>query len=107
MTTSQVPKKASNVQLFEYHTQGATSRLLRFVSLPPANELWGKVISLHLFVILFTGGVCLSACWDIPQGGAPPEETPLGGDPPGAQHAGRYGQRTGGTHPTGMQSCFR
>ena len=25
--------------------------------------------------------------------------------PPGAEHAGRYGQRTGGTHPTGMQSC--
>ena len=32
--------------------------------LPPANEVWGKVIFLHLFVILFTGGVCLSACWD-------------------------------------------
>ena len=26
--------------------------------------------------------------------------------PPGAKHAGRYGQRAGGTHPTGMQSCF-
>ena len=26
--------------------------------------------------------------------------------PPGAQHAGRYGQCAGGTHPTGMQSCF-
>ena len=25
-------------------------------SLPPANEVWGKVIFLHLFVILFTGG---------------------------------------------------
>ena len=24
--------------------------------LPPANEVWGKVIFLHLFVILFTGG---------------------------------------------------
>ena len=23
--------------------------------LPPANEVWGKVIFLHLFVILFTG----------------------------------------------------
>ena len=31
--------------------------------LPPANEVWGKVIFLHLFVILFTGGV-----WS--QGGA-------------------------------------
>ena len=27
------------------------------VLLPPANEVWGKVIFLHLFVILFTGGV--------------------------------------------------
>ena len=25
---------------------------------------------------------------------------------PSAEHAGRYGQRVGGTHPTGMQSCF-
>ena len=24
--------------------------------LPPANEVWGKVIFLHQFVILFTGG---------------------------------------------------
>ena len=27
--------------------------------LPPANEVWGKVIFLHLFVILFTGGACV------------------------------------------------
>ena len=26
------------------------------IYLPPANEVWGKVIFLHLFVILFTGG---------------------------------------------------
>ena len=26
------------------------------ISLPPANEVWGKVIFLHLSVILFTGG---------------------------------------------------
>ena len=41
--------------------------------LPPANEVWGKVIFLHLSVILFTGGVPgqplgkyipSSACWD-------------------------------------------
>ena len=31
-----------------------------FLFLPPANEVWGKVIFLHLFVILFTGeGGCL------------------------------------------------
>ena len=33
--------------------------------------------------------------------------TPPGlGTPPGTEHAGRYGQRAGGTHPTGMQSCY-
>ena len=31
----------------------------------------------------------------------PPDQAP----PPGAEHAGRYGQRAGGTHPTGVQSC--
>ena len=31
---------------------------------------------------------------------------PPGADPPGAEHAGRYGQRVGGMHPTGMQSCL-
>ena len=29
--------------------------------LPPANEVWGKVIFLHLSVILFTGGACVVA----------------------------------------------
>ena len=29
--------------------------------LPPANEVWGKVIFLHQFVILFTGGACVVA----------------------------------------------
>ena len=33
--------------------------------LPPANEVWGKVIFLHLFVILFTGG----HAWLLPGGG--------------------------------------
>ena len=28
------------------------------------------------------------------------------GTPPRAEHAGRYGERAGGPHPTGMQSCF-
>ena len=27
--------------------------------------------------------------------------------PPGAVHAGRYGQQAGGTHPTWMQSCVK
>ena len=43
----------------------------------------------------------------------PEAGTPLGpGTPPdqalpSTVHAGRYGQQAGGTHPTGMQSCWR
>ena len=63
--------------------------------------------------------VCQSFC---SQGGSasvhagipPPGADPPGADPPheqttlpGTEHAGRYGQRAGGTHPTGMQSCYR
>ena len=42
--------------------------------------------------------------WDqapLPGADTPPEQTP-----PGAVHAGRYGQQAGGMHPTGMQSCY-
>ena len=84
--------------------------------LPPATKL-GKVMFLQASVILLTGGVCLSACWDTilpPPGSRPPRSRPpgtrhplpgsrppLGADPPpGAEHAGRYGQCAGGTHPT-------
>ena len=35
--------------------------------------------------------------------GTPPPPGP--GTPPRAEHAGRYGQRAGCPHPTGMQSC--
>ena len=62
------------------------------------------------------GGGCLvlGVC---SQGVPAPEESSRGGggcdipacteaDPPGAVHAGRYGQQAGGTHPTGMYSCF-
>ena len=41
-------------------------------------------------MILFTGG--LPQCM-------------LGCPPPGPGYTGRYGQRAGGMHPTGMQSC--
>ena len=36
----------------------------------------------------------------------PLEHTPLEQTPLQAEHAGRYGQCAGGTHPTGMHSCF-
>ena len=44
------------------------------MSLPPVNEVWGKVIFLYLSVILFTGGV---------PGQVPPGQVhPLAGTPP-------------------------
>ena len=128
------------------------------------NEVVAKVIFLHLFVILFTGGgglpQCVMGCHPPhpprskhppgPDPPCPPEQTPpqgsrlqytvnerpvrillecilvlhvsvilstglgdtwtgtpLGpGTPPGAVHAGRYGQQAGGTHITGMHSCL-
>ena len=51
--------------------------------LPPASEVWGKVIFLHLFVILFTGGgrpQCMLGC---PLG---PGRHPLDHAPPGTMH---------------------
>ena len=52
--------------------------------LPGRNEVVAKVILLHLSVILFTGGVCLSACWDAPphQGDPHARRPPEGGTPP-------------------------
>ena len=62
-------------------------------------------------------GVYLSACWITPsprdQAPPPPEPgTPTPGTrhtpglgTPRAENAGRYDQRAGDTHPTGMQSC--
>ena len=61
------------------------------VSLPPANEVWGKVIFSESCVknSVHRGGVCLSACWDTPLGaGTPPgsrQHPPPGADPPGAE----------------------
>ena len=42
----------------------------------------------------------------LPRRQSPQRRPPQQGDPP-AEHAERYGQRAGGTHPTGMQSCTR
>ena len=82
---------------------------------------WGKVMFSQACVILFTGGSASVHAGIPPPPGAdstpPPEQTPREQTPPweqtpprtappGAEHAGRYGQRIGGTHPTGMQSCY-
>ena len=70
---------------------------------------WGKVIFSQASVILFGGG-CASLHAGIPsprgQAGIPqgPGRHHQGQAPP-PKHTGRYGQRVGGIHPTGMQSC--
>ena len=66
------------------------------------------------------GGVCPIACWDTPprpeatptrasphrpEADIPLGRHPLGRHPP-AQCMVGYGQQAGGTHPTGMHSCF-
>ena len=60
----------------------------------------GKVMFLHLSVILFTGGICHTPRADTPHGETPPRQTPP------IQYMLGYGQQAGGTHPTGMQSCL-
>ena len=77
--------------------------------LPPANEVWGKVICLHLCHsvhggCLVPGGLVL--------GGSRPGVMPGPGGVPGPR--GCPGGETpqtatvaGGTHPTGMHSSFR
>ena len=79
--------------------------------LPPATKLGqGYVFTRVCDSVHGVGGVCLSACWDSPPPGAdtPPRADPPRSrhPPPGAVHAGRYGQQAGGTHPTGMHTCI-
>ena len=79
--------------------------------LPPQRS-WGKVMFLHVCVILFTRG-CLPQYmlgYPPPWQGKPPKQgdpplarqTPTGKETPTCTvHAGRYDQQAGGTHPTG------
>ena len=61
---------------------------------------WGKVMFLQASVILLTRG-------GLPQYMLGYHTPWSRHPPPGAEHAGRYGQRTGGTHTTGVQSCIK
>ena len=89
-------------------------------SLPSATKLRRLCFYTCLSVILFTGAVCLSACWDTtprdqahtlpgpststPQDQAHTPETRHprpGRHPPGTRHT-----PWDGTHPTGMHSCY-
>ena len=58
--------------------------------LPPANEVWGKVMFLLASDILFTGG-------GVYHGGLNPRK---GRPSPHTWHFTGYGQQAGGTHPT-------
>ena len=101
--------------------QFSTSHLF----LAPANEVWGKVMFLHLSVSHSVqmggegGGVCPIACWDTPlwadiPGQIPPcrhpradtprQNPPLDRPPP--LDTKGYGQQAGGTHPTAMHTCL-
>ena len=54
------------------------------------------------------GGVSASVHAGIPPPGPgrhPRDQAPPRPGTPRAEHAGRYSQRVGGTHPTGMHSC--
>ena len=70
------------------------SLLAHFFFITGRNEVVAKVIFLHLSAILFTGGVCLSACWDTTtqsrhpsRADTPPEQTPpWSRHPPGSRH---------------------
>ena len=72
---------------------------------------WGKVMFLHVFVILFTGGRSAPLHAGIHRSSPGPEAAPPGADPlgpdtppPSAVHAGRNGQQAGSTHPTGKRA---
>ena len=70
------------------------------------NEVLAKVMFLHVSVILLTGGVSAWRGGCLPGGGGVCLEGGFlqilgGGSPP------EYGQRSAGTHPTGMHSCYK
>ena len=100
--------KIKNLLFHLYKKSGAycqyvyTINQIRNLLLLPANQVWGKIIFLHLFVILFTGGggwVSQHALQQVSRGvcsGGVPD-----GDPPGTATA------AGGTNPTGMHSCYK
>ena len=77
------------------HPTGMYSCFIGF--LPPANAVWGKVIFLHLSVILFTGG---STCAGTPLAG-----TPQAGTPP-RRYTPRAGTSPLGRYPPRTSACW-
>ena len=71
--------------------------------LPPANEVWGKVMFSQASVALSTsGGGGLHQRGRSASGAGGAASGGVGQTPPDTTG---YGQQSGGTHPTGMHSC--
>ena len=90
-----------NVWVIRNHASWNTRQKLHIYR---PQRSWGKVIYSQASVILFTGGGGSASV----HAGIPPPPGP--GTPPWdqappirAEHTGRYGQRAGGMHLTGMQ----
>ena len=92
--------------------------LLGHILLPPATKLGEGYVFTGVCDSVHRGEGGLPRCLlgypppraDTPRKQTPPPpgaDTPRIRHPPIAEHAGRYGQRAGGTHPTGMQSCCK
>ena len=132
------------LKVYTFHTLAFLNSSERKTQLlPPANEVWGKVIFLVACVKnpvyrgeyldryppgrYTPGQVHPPGQVHHPSGRYTPRQVhphpwagtlPLGrytppgqvhpraGTPPGAVYTGRYGQQAGGTHPTGIHSCF-
>ena len=76
---------------------------INIIFLPSANEVWGKVIFLHLSVILFTGGrgeyLAGTPRAGTPRAGSPLAGTLLAGTPPPSPRADLYTAPRVGTTP--------
>ena len=92
---------------------------LRHQLLPPANEVCEGYVFTYVCHSVHRGGSA-SVHAGIPQPPPPLGADPLQDQPPSgagtaprsrqpscAVHAGRYRQQLGGTHPTGMHTCFK
>ena len=81
------------------------------LSLPPATKLGQGYVFTGMCDSVQGGGLpqCMLGYHtpgaDTPNRSRHPSP-PGSRHPPTAEHAGRYGQCVGGTHPTGMQSCL-
>ena len=75
------------------------------------NEVVAKVIFLHLSVILFTGGRCLSQCmlgYHPPRAHTPTEQTPPRADTaPQSRHPAKTRHPPPGPHPRGKLRGIR